>query len=87
MKILLKSDVYVVMDIFGNTKAQFFQDIKIGDELQFSLPMKNTGRSSRGLYAVYVTINNLTQNTSTKRSLAELENRLSNFDLVNKKEI
>ena len=85
MKILLKSDICVVRG-FTRTGAEFFKDIKVGDELQFYTPLKNPGRG-RGLYATYVTIYNLTQNTATMRSLTDMETRLKKLDLIKQEEI
>ena len=81
MKILLKSDICVVRG-FTRTGAEFFKDIKVGDELQFSTPLKSPGRG-RGLYATYVEVKNLTQNTKTSRSLSCMVNQLKKLDLIN----
>jgi hypothetical protein len=79
--IVLLSSEYPVVKILKPTKAQFFQDIEEGDILRFSMVMKGAGRSSRGLYASYITVENLTQATDTANSLNDLDNRLKNFEL------
>lgn len=73
----LRSDFYRVTEIRTKTKAHMFQDIQVGDVLQFKLDMKHTGYASRGTYATYVKVINHTKNDSTVKSQSEMSNILS----------
>lgn len=80
-QIILNSKIHIVDKILKNTRAQFFTDMCVGDRIQFSMSLGGVGRG-RWPYATYIHVTNLTQDTSTKRSLDELDNRLANFELV-----
>lgn len=58
----LTSAIYRVTAIKRPTKAKLFADVRVGDQLRFSMTMCDPGRG-RGLYASLVTVENLTQGT------------------------
>ncbi len=79
MAIKLTSDRYRITAIKKPTKAVLFGDMKVGDELQFSMNMKAmAGASGGGVYASVVTTYNLTQGTSAGgKSQTEVVNILN----------
>lgn len=77
--ILLQSDVLKVAKINKATKAKFFTDLSVGDEVRLSIPVKAAG-SNGGTYASYITITNLKTNDSVKKSFNELAPFLNIFD-------
>jgi hypothetical protein len=80
---LLKSEIFEVMEIKKETKAKFFGDINKGDLLQFEMTLKHTGKASTGgVLASYVSAKNLTQKTINKsKSQTEITNLLKNFEI------
>ncbi len=43
----------------GKTKFDFWNNIQVGDQLYISLELKPSGRSSRGMYAPIVKVENV----------------------------
>lgn len=78
----LTSAIYRVTAIKKATKAKLFADIREGDLLRFSMELGDPGRG-RGLYASYVTVENLTQGTSDdSKSQSQVAPLLANFELA-----
>jgi hypothetical protein len=78
--ILLESCFYKVVKIKKKTKACMFKDLKIGDELQFSIPIQSAG-SNRGTYASYIKIACITNGNYTTKSFNQIGSCLNNFEL------
>jgi hypothetical protein len=49
-----QSKRYRVINVLKKTKAKGFSNIKYGDEVWFSIDLKNTIGASSGIYALYV---------------------------------
>ena len=81
--ITLKSDILTVKTIHKKTTAYFFKDLKIGDQIVFSIPLKGSGINSRGgIYASYLTVENLTAKDARTISFNQLSHILGNFELI-----
>ncbi len=79
---ILKSDVFVVKSIHKKTKAKFFEDLHVGDLLQVEMELRHTGSASGGgTYASYMTVRNLSKDTSVVNSQSQLVNNLRNFEI------
>lgn len=54
-----------VIDIKRKSTSPCFKNLVVGDVIEFSIPMKSVGYSSRGTHAAFITChNNRTGNTS-----------------------
>lgn len=67
----LTSAIHRVTAIKKATKAKFFEDVRVGDEIRVSMTLKAIGRGA-SLYASYVTATNLTRGTSAEKSQTEM---------------
>lgn len=81
MNIELTSATYRVTAIVKKTKANLFQDIRVGDLIRFESTLKYAGRASRGAYASYVSVVNVTQGTSATLYVSEVSARVSCFEI------
>lgn len=77
--IILKSDVLTVTKINRKTKAKMFENLKVGDKIEFSVPIKQAGRS-RGTYATYIKAINISTNEETFSSFNQLPSVLDAFE-------
>lgn len=77
--ITLQSKEYEVIAIKKRSSHEWLKNVQIGHVIRFVMPLKSPGRSSNGIYATYVTVENVTLNTSHKYSLNTV-NRL--FDVL-----
>ena len=81
--IILKSFIQTVTKINRKTKAKLFKDLKIGDKVEFSVPIKRAG-SNRSTYATYIEIKNIETNEYTYSSFNQLPKILDTFEFENK---
>lgn len=80
-EIELVSPTFKVTRIIKKTRAKLFADIREGDVIRFSSTLQYAGRSSRGAYASYVTVVNVTQRTSAEIYVSEASDRLRCFEI------
>ena len=60
------------------TKAKMFENLKVGDKVLFSVPIKYAG-SNRGTYATYIEIQNINTREKTQSSFNQLPTILKAF--------
>ena len=77
--IILKSFIQTVTKINRKTKAKLFKDLKIGDKVEFSVPIKRAG-SNRGTYATYIEAKNVETDEYTYSSFNQLPSILDAFE-------
>ena len=77
--IILKSDIITVTKINRRTKAKMFENLKVGDEIEFCVPIKHAG-SNRGTYATYIGIRNVGTGEETFSSFNQLPTVLRAFE-------
>ena len=81
MNVFLKSDILTVTKILKKTKAQMWQDIKVGDSLFLYIPIKATNKGYKGrIYASYITIENITTGAETLISFNQADRYLKMFE-------
>jgi hypothetical protein len=73
----LSNRIVVKQPYAGQSKFPFWKELKAEDVLVLSVKLASPGRTSRGLYATEVKIQNVTQNTSFRASLTETSKYLS----------
>ena len=73
MNIMLVSQVFVITKILKKTKTRLIKDLKIGERIMFSMPMKGLGRGRSGIYASHVTVTNLDTDDKTRFTLNEMD--------------
>lgn len=64
----------------GRSRAQMFKNVRVGDEIEFCLAIKPSGRSGSSIYAQYLDIKNLSNQETAKFSLNELGRIMKNFE-------
>lgn len=79
-QIVLESDTLVVTKINRKTKAKMFENLKVGDKIKFSVPIKYAGRN-HGSYATYILIKNIETGETTHSSFNQLPSILDAFEL------
>ena len=81
--IIMKSRGVLIASIYKPTKALFFKDLLVGDEIRFSIPVAASGYNvfGGGVYASYVTIENVVTGAKTSKSFNQLSIILKNFTL------
>jgi len=77
--IYLGSSVYRIKNIKKKTQSKIFCKFKVDDLIKFSTLIESPGRGSRGVYVTRITITNISQGTSNKKSLSELSNIIYNI--------
>ena len=77
--IFLKSDVLIVTKINKKTKAKMFENLKVGDKIEFCVPIKHAG-SNRGTYATYIGVRNVETGEETSSSFNQLPTVLRAFE-------
>lgn len=77
--IMLRSDPITISKILKKTKAKMFENLKMGDSIEFSVPLKPAGRN-KGTYATYITIKNLKTGEETQSSFNQLPIVLKSFE-------
>ena len=82
--ILLKSEVLTVTSIQRKTKAQMFENLKVGDRILFSVSIIRS-RKNLSTYATYITVKNLETGETTKSSFNQLPKILESFTFTEKK--
>lgn len=78
-KIILDSGVITVKAIKKKTQAKMFKDLKIGDQIYFSVPIEAAGRN-RSTYATYITVTNMKTLEKTESSFNQLPTILKAFE-------
>jgi ribosomal protein L19 len=78
-EIILKSNIITVEKINRRSQAKMFKDLKVGDQIEFSVPLKSAGRGSRGSYATYIIVKNINTGDTTSSSFNQLPNILKAF--------
>lgn len=63
--------VEIVSEIKAKTTARLLKDVKVGDVLEFSLPLRSTGHG-RAAYVPMIRVTNLHTEETTTFSLNEL---------------
>lgn len=78
----LKTTV-TVTKINRKSSSPCFKDLKIGDVIKFSIPIKNVGRSGayRGSLAAYILCHNCRTNVESKLSFNQIEKVLECCEL------
>lgn len=84
--IYLTSDILTITKINRKTKAKMFENLKVGDKIRFSVPLKYAGRN-RGTYATYIEIMNMKTYEKTHSSFNQLPIILDAFELEYQEEI
>lgn len=79
--IILVSNVYTVEKIKKKTKAKMFENLKVGEQIQFSVPLRRVGRNNRGTYATYITAKNIDTGEVTEGSFNQLPKIIDSFEL------
>ena len=77
--IILRSGTLKVIQITRKTKAILFKDLKIGDEVEFSVPIKQAGSNRGTTYSTYIKTKNLTTGAATTNSFNQLPPLLEAF--------
>ncbi|TVX86023.1 hypothetical protein [Paenibacillus agilis] len=77
--IVMSSKVLVVTQINRKTKAQMFQNLKLGSKIQLSIPVKRAG-TGRGTYASYICTENVDTSETNYSSFNQLPALLSAFE-------
>jgi hypothetical protein len=77
--VMLSSPVYRVTGVFKKTRARLFSDVKIGDCIRITFPLRYAGQASRGSYATRVTVENVTQGTSLRLYISAVVDHLACF--------
>ena len=81
--ILLESEVFEIKSIKKQTQAKMFKDMIVGDKVQFSIEIKESGFSmSGGRRASYIRCTNLNTYQSVYKSFNELPKIIKCFELV-----
>jgi hypothetical protein len=79
MDIILKSDTITIIKINKKSKAKMFESLKVGDKIEFSVPVKAVGRNG-GTYATYIKVTNIKTGESTSGSFNQLPVILKAFE-------
>jgi len=82
MDIILKSTVLEVKKVLNKTKAEMFKDLKVGDRIELSIPVKYAG-SNGGSYASYIKAENITTRDANYSSFNQMPSKLLNFEFIN----
>lgn len=81
--ILLESEVFEIKSIKKQTQAKIFKDMIVGDKVQFSIEIKESGFSISGSRrASYIRCTNLNTYQSVYKSFNELPKIIKCFELV-----
>jgi len=81
--IVMISPNYRIARIVKKTRAKLFGEMREGDLIRFKSRLHHAGSASGGgVYATYITVENVTQGTSTTQSQSIITNILRNsFEL------
>jgi hypothetical protein len=78
-QIILTSKIQTITKINRKTKAKMFENLKVGDKIQFSVPLKYAGHN-RGTYATYIEVMNMETGETTHSSFNQLPKILEAFE-------
>ena len=73
---ILQNNINITASYKGRSKYEFWQFISVNDIINVSLILQNPGRSSRGLYATLVTLNNQTRGHVFTCSISDMNKYL-----------
>jgi len=79
--IVMNSRIYIVMAVLKKTRAVFFEDIEVGDQLMFSSVLKTAGTTKGKTYASYIQTTNITKSDYTYSSFNQLPKLIAKFEL------
>ena len=79
MNIRLTSDILIVSKVLKKTRAELFKDLKEGDRIILSIPVKYAGYN-RGVHASYIEVENLSTGKTTYKSFNQLPRLLKCFE-------
>lgn len=80
MAIVLKSEELKIVKINRITKAKMFEDLKVGDVIRMSIPVKRAGSGGRGTYASNIKIENVATGDYAFKTFNEIGSMLSIFE-------
>jgi len=83
MKIVLESNLLEVTKIVKKTTSKFFSNLKVGDVIHLSIPVKALGSSRGRSYAGYIKVVNVETLEECKKSFNELGRLLDCFEFNN----
>ena len=69
----------IITKILGNSTSPAFKGAKIGDEIDFSVPIRAVG-GNRSTYAVYITCENIRTNEVSELSFNQLGRIMKKFE-------
>lgn len=69
----------MITKILGKCTSPAFKDVQIGDEIDFSVPIKAVGHN-RSTYAVYITCKNIRTNEVSELSFNQLSRIMEKFE-------
>lgn len=81
MEITLRGK-YFVAEVKKRTQAKLFKNLKVGDVIEFSVPLKRAGCSDGRTYASYVVIENLKSSERISKSFNQIARCLECFKFV-----
>lgn len=84
--IILKSHTLRINKINRKTQAKMFKDLKVGDKVEFSVPIKQAG-SNRGTYATYIIAENISSGARTNSSFNQMPRILDAFEFEENNDI
>jgi hypothetical protein len=79
--ILMISSIYTITNIKRKTNAKMFKNLKIGDKIEFFVPIKPADGGYRGTYAMYIAIRNISTSEVALNSFNQLPKILESFEL------
>lgn len=82
MTLTLKNVCVAGSSFTGKSKFDFWMKIEAGDVLEVSLELKPSGRSSRGMYAPVVKVENLSKGGSITESFNLVQQYLGKVNIV-----
>lgn len=78
--IILHSGILQVTKINRKTKAKMFKNLKVGDTIEFSVPIKQAGKGVSGTYATYIRAVNINTGEETNSSFNQIPIILEAFE-------
>lgn len=80
--IKMMSPKYRVLKILKRTNAKMFKDIRVGDIIQFSVPIRRAGGNRGKSYSVDIEVENLSRESNTAyKTFNQLPKLLTSFEI------
>jgi predicted DNA-binding ArsR family transcriptional regulator len=79
--IILSSGRLIVKDILRKSSARMFKNLKVGDIIEISVPVKHAGTRRGKTYSTYIRTVNVTTGENTHNSFNQLPKILDAFVL------